>query len=289
MFKIIRRKIGRLNRRVTHQFFPRSAPPPVLCNSFPKSGTYLLIEIVGSIAPFRYYGGMASWYCLNRNRVELNKRYSINDVLQKLKAILPGEIIRGHVEAQPDLVQFLAQSNVKHIFIYRDLRDVVISQFFYWEKGISADRWPFRYFKTLKNKEDKISFLITGWPFKTVGGDFPDEVDYPNISERFLLNLAWLSNENCLAVRYEDLISLEKRRAGLNSIAKFLLNTDDPNRVEAAVRDMEGGFDPSRSKTFRSGKTGEWRKYFSAEHVKLFKKYAGNTLITLGYEKDLNW
>lgn len=288
MFKKTRKKIGRLKQWVTHQIFFRNTPP-VLCNSFPKSGTHLLMEIVGSIAPFHYYGGRASWYCLNRNRVELHKRYSIQDVQQKLADFLPGEIIRGHVEAHPDIIQFLAQSHMKHIFIYRDLRDVLISQFFYWEKGISADRWPFRYFQTLKNMEDKISFLITGWPLKITGENFPDKVDYPNVSERFLLNLAWLSDENCLTVRFEDLISLETRRDGLNKIAEFLLNTDDPNRMKKAVRTMEMGFDPSRSKTFRAGKTGEWKKYFSSEHVQLFKECAGDTLMTLGYEQDLNW
>ncbi len=261
----------------------------MLCNSFPKSGTHLLMGIVGSVEPFRYYGGRASWYCLNRNRVDVHKRYSIQEVKKKLRAFLPGEIIRGHVEAHPEIIHFLAQSNLKHAFIYRDLRDAVISQFFYWEKGISADRWPFRYFNSLKNQEDKIRFLITGWPEKIPEGDFPERVDYPNVSERFSSNLAWLSEKNCVAVRYENLMLLDTRRAELTKLAKFLFNTDEPSQVCQTVNAMETGFDPTRSKTFRKGKTGEWKKYFSPETRRVFKEIAGELLITLGYEKDFDW
>jgi hypothetical protein len=52
---------------------------------------------------------------------------------------------------------------------------------------------------------------------------------------------------------------------------------------------MKRGFAPSLSKTFRKGQTGEWEKYFDSEHKKLFKKCAGEMLITLGYEKDMDW
>ena len=43
------------------------------------------------------------------------------------------------------------------------------------------------------------------------------------------------------------------------------------------------------SATFRSGKTGEWKKYFKDEHKKIFKDIAEDLLIRLGYERDLNW
>ena len=52
---------------------------------------------------------------------------------------------------------------------------------------------------------------------------------------------------------------------------------------------LEGSINPSRSPTFRSGKTGEWRKHFTPEHKKIFKDVAGELLIRLGYEKDTDW
>ena len=41
--------------------------------------------------------------------------------------------------------------------------------------------------------------------------------------------------------------------------------------------------------TFRTGTTGNWKKYFSEEDKTLFKQLLGDVLIELGYEKDYNW
>jgi hypothetical protein len=39
----------------------------------------------------------------------------------------------------------------------------------------------------------------------------------------------------------------------------------------------------------RSGRTGEWRQYFTAESAHCFQKNAGDELIMLGYEADSSW
>ena len=39
----------------------------------------------------------------------------------------------------------------------------------------------------------------------------------------------------------------------------------------------------------RSGRTGEWRQYFTTESASCFQKHAGDELIELGYEKDSSW
>ena len=46
---------------------------------------------------------------------------------------------------------------------------------------------------------------------------------------------------------------------------------------------------PSKSKTFRTGKTGEWKKYYKDQHKTLFKEVAGDVLVRLGYEKNNDW
>jgi len=40
---------------------------------------------------------------------------------------------------------------------------------------------------------------------------------------------------------------------------------------------------------FRGGRTGDWRNHFSRKDVELVKERAGEQLIRLGYEKDMNW
>ena len=43
------------------------------------------------------------------------------------------------------------------------------------------------------------------------------------------------------------------------------------------------------SSNFRSGKIGSWKTEFDSENIKKFKELAGESLIKLKYEKDLNW
>ena len=40
---------------------------------------------------------------------------------------------------------------------------------------------------------------------------------------------------------------------------------------------------------FRKGIAGDWRNVFTEEDKVLFKKEAGDLLIKLGYEEDLDW
>jgi len=40
---------------------------------------------------------------------------------------------------------------------------------------------------------------------------------------------------------------------------------------------------------YRKGVAGDWKNYFSEAHKKHFKEIAGQILIDLGYEQDLNW
>jgi hypothetical protein len=58
---------------------------------------------------------------------------------------------------------------------------------------------------------------------------------------------------------------------------------------EAIIQVLEASINPRKSPTFRSGKTGEWRKYFTEEHKKIFKDVAGDLLIRLGYEQSNDW
>jgi hypothetical protein len=188
-------------------------------------------------------------------------------------------------------MRFLEQNNIKHIFIYRDLRDVVVSMFFGWKKNNGViDTWPFRYFQSLQSDYERIAFIISGWPVHFPNGDFPSKVEYPNIGERFLENLPWLSDKNCFTVKFEDLAPIDKRPKTLEAIAVYLLGEHTPmGEGERRVLAMEKGCNPTTSKTFRKGVSGEWKKYFTKEHKVLFKDVAGKILIDLGYEKDFDW
>jgi hypothetical protein len=46
---------------------------------------------------------------------------------------------------------------------------------------------------------------------------------------------------------------------------------------------------PKRSGTFRKGKPGNWREYFTQENIDIFKDSTGDLLIQLGYESNNEW
>ncbi|MCX5884693.1 MAG: sulfotransferase domain-containing protein [Proteobacteria bacterium] len=53
-------------------------------------------------------------------------------------------------------------------------------------------------------------------------------------------------------------------------------------------QELEKNFGIIKS-TKRKGTIGDWKNYFSESHKKKFKEIAGNLMIELGYEKDMNW
>lgn len=113
-------------------------------------------------------------------------------------------------------------------------------------------------------------------------------VEFPNISDRFAPYLGWLDRPSVMTIHFEDLIN--DRRASFNRIIDhFLARVPLHTPRDLILEGLESSINPKRSPTFRSGKTGEWKKHFTEEHKRIFKNVAGDLLIRLGYEKDQNW
>ncbi len=94
-----------------------------------------------------------------------------------------------------------------------------------------------------------------------------------------------------MKIHFEDLVN--DRLETLNRIIDHLLSRVGTESIpidrEGILAYLESSINPSRSPTFRSGKTGEWRNYFTAEHKRIFKETAGELVIRLGYEKNNDW
>jgi len=92
-----------------------------------------------------------------------------------------------------------------------------------------------------------------------------------------------------LCLRFEELIERrdEMLAAMLAQVEKtgYKIPTPRVKALEILVEAVQ----PKKSKTFRAGKTGEWKKYFKPEHKALFKEVSGDLLVRLGYEKNNDW
>ncbi|MCJ7537651.1 MAG: sulfotransferase domain-containing protein, partial [Anaerolineales bacterium] len=90
-------------------------------------------------------------------------------------------------------------------------------------------------------------------------------------------------------LRFEDL-RLNQAHS-FNLILDYLEGKGFQPKVERqhAIDALGKAVQPKKSGTFRSGKVGGWRAYFTHENVDFFKQSTGDLLQQLGYERDDTW
>ncbi len=257
---------------------PRNAYPILLGISFPKSGTHLLDQILlgfSKAAPFSTR--LHSFYAEYEGESGIKR--TPEQALAWLDSLHPRDIASAHLFARAEILSRVCTPAFVPYFIFRDPRDVVISHVFYVTE-METRHVHHAYYQSLPNFDSRLEVSILGRP--------ETEIEFPNITERFAPYLGWLDRPEILSIHFEDLI--ENRAATLNRIlehfSKRVTLHVPTNRILEALKIS---INPSKSPTFRSGKTGEWKKHFSDEHKKIFKDIAGDLLIKLGYEKNNNW
>jgi hypothetical protein len=264
------------------RFAALTAPPrgwPILLGiSFPKSGTHLLDQILlgfSKVAPFSRR--LHSFYAEYAGESGLKR--APEEALAWLNSLRPRDIASAHLFARPEVVDCVGSPTFLPFFIFRDPRDVVVSHVYYVTE-METRHVHHDYYASLPDFDSRLKVSILGRSNTTI--------EFPNIAERFASYLGWLEYSSILPIHFEDLI--HDRAATLNRILDhFLARVPLSTPRQATLAALESSIDPTRSPTFRSGKTGEWKKYFTDEHKKIFKDVAGDLLVRLEYEKDNDW
>jgi hypothetical protein len=257
---------------------PQEVWPILLGISFPKSGTHLLDQILlgfSKVAPFSRR--LHSFYAEYEG--ESGQKRTPEQALTWLDSLRPLDVASAHLFARPNVVACITSSAFVPYFIFRDPRDVVVSHVFYVTE-LETRHVHHDYFASLPDFDSRLTISILGRP--DAGVEFPD------IAARFAPYLGWLDQPSVLKLHFEDLIN--DRTAMLNRILDhFLARVPLQSSRKLILESLESSINPSRSPTFRSGKTGEWKKHFTADHKKIFKDVAGDLLVRLGYEKNNEW
>ena len=257
---------------------PESGWPILLSISFPKSGTHLLDQILlgfSKAAPFSKR--VHSFYAEYEGESGI-KRVP-EQAIAWLDSLRPRDIASAHLFARPEAIARVASPAFVPYFIFRDPRDVVVSHVFY-VTDMEARHVHHDYYASLPDFDSRLKTSILGRP--DAGVEFPD------ILGRFAPYMDWLDHPEVLTIHFEDLI--HDRALTLTRIMEHLLaRAPLQTPRELVLSAMETSINPTKSPTFRSGKTGEWKKHFTEEHKKIFKDVAGDLLIKLGYEQDINW
>jgi sulfotransferase 6B1 len=264
------------------RFFSAAKPendyPALLGISFPKSGTHLLDQILlgfSQVAPFSRR--LHSFYAEYEGESGLKR--NAQQAVDWLDSLRPLDIASAHLFARPQSIERVCSQKFIPYFIFRDPRDVVVSHVFY-VTDMEAQHVHHEYYQSLPDFNARLNVSILGRN--------DTEIEFPDIADRFTPYLGWLTRPEVLSIHFEDLI--HDRAAALTRIMDhFLARVPLQTSRDPILNALEASINPTKSPTFRSGKTGEWKKYFTNEHKKIFKNAAGDLLVKLGYEKNNDW
>jgi len=252
--------------------------PPIFGNSKPKSGSHLLLQILNGftqIMPYRYVDADP----IRTIRKDGGRRIA-DEILTDLKNVPTGVIGWGYLDATKENVSFLTETGRVNYFIYRDPRDMLVSQVFF-ATDMHEGHGMHDFYNSLPDFGERLKVAITGVD--------RDGLKMVSVKQRYEGVFQWLEQENVMCIRFEDMINNrdETLKSMLDEVEKTGYQIPTPR--EKALPILVEAIQPKKSHTFRSGKTGGWRNYFTDEHKSLFNDVAGDLLIRLGYEENNNW
>ena len=255
-----------------------NSTPAVVGNAMPKSGSHLIIQVLQGLTQL---GPFINTGFPPLNRTEDNRKLDESEILNNIRRMKPGDITYSYLAAKKPFISELTKPGRATIFVYRDPRDMIVSHVFYATQIHEGHGMHDYYTKELSTMEERINAAIEG-------------VDKPGyelspILAKYEANLGWFKVPQVLCLRFEDLILNQETALGqiLDYLEKFNFhpNTDR----DRAIKTLQEAIAPHRSGTFRKGKPGNWREYFTQANIALFKEKTGDLLIRMGYEKDDNW
>jgi sulfotransferase 6B1 len=255
-----------------------SEAPPVFGNSKPKSGSHLLLQILNGFTRIMPYAYVAAEPV--RTIKKDGGRRTVDQVAADLLRVPRGVIGWGYVEASPENIAVLCQPGRVNYFIYRDPRDMLVSQVFFATE-MHEGHGMHAFYNSLPDFGERLKVAIIGID--------RDGLKMVSVEQRYQGVFEWLEQPGVMCIRFEDLI--DNRDATLNAMLDevektgYTLSTPREKALEILVDSIQ----PRKSHTFRAGKTGGWKEHFTEEHTSLFKDMTGDLLVRLGYEENNDW
>lgn len=236
--------------------------PPIVVNSLPKSGTHLLMQIAKAMPDRRYYGAFIAQ--TPTMTVKERPQEKIDALVAR---IVPGEVLGAHLHYTPETAAALAKINAVHLFIWRDPRDVLLSEAHYLAE---MNPWHAMHktFKALPDAESRVKLAITG----TGDGRYPDA------EARIGAYMGWRSDPGCVSLRYEELISPETQARECQRVLEAYGATAEGAPPLPSTQELIEAINPERSHTFNRGGVARWRKEMSGENLALCQERLGRWL-----------
>lgn len=252
----------RLSEEAIRRFKMRNHPlRRILVNSVPKSGTTWVRTMLAALP------GYESFPMDGRSGTHYDQLHDVE----------PGQIFHGHIMSSEPLFEILEKLRFLTVFIFRDLRDVVVSNYFHWT-SLNPRNAP----ESMRGRsKDELlrADAIMEW--------CPPVKRYPDIP-------VWIGREDVPTTTYEALSrdtagEMERVLEALGfhvdqEIVRHIVDVGSFERVSGRGRGEEDRTSPQRK-----GVVGDWRRHFSDRNKEEFKQRFGHLLIEMGYEEDFNW
>ena len=179
----------------------------------------------------------------------------------------------------------------KPLIVWRDGRDVVVSQYYHWlfgtEIGGNSQVQLYRNDLRFNDYDDIVTNLPKFIEYVYV------KKRYPKFSWSDFTN-QWI-NQEAVFVKYEDmrLYSIKELQRIVMALSKIELSinraTEIVDRYSFQKQAGRKCGEENKKSFMRKGIIEDWKNNFSDESKEIFKQVAGKELIKLGYEKDTNW
>jgi hypothetical protein len=289
--------IQRLKARFRRTVLPIVVKPAgarIVITSVPKAGTHLLEKTVATL-PGYYTANMyieqfempAQTFTGDANgqgevKQARARQLTIDELQAITDSIKPGHYAVGHLVFSKPLAEMLDRTGVKVLCILRDPRDIAVS----FSKYVARieTHYLYSYYQSL-SEADRLMTTIEGTA--DVSPFVPRLLD---ISVQMKNMLLWRLQPHTYTTYFEKLVgpagggSREAQITEVRNIAAHLGAQCTQQQIESVADNLFGN-----TATFRKGEIGGWRNHFTPDHTAAFKRVAGQMLIDLGYEQDMNW
>lgn len=264
--------------------------PPIFVNSVAKSGTHLLTKILENRPGTMMSGIHIPWWQCHAAPIAhgLTPEFELDRAAfaRYLARAHPGQIVTSHFPWRPEIAETLRTAGYAIVFQMRDPRDTLVSQLRYI-LGLRRHFLHERMMSEFADDDARLMALITGTPPRGHDETAPIEPVGVLLAQR----IGWLGQPDIHVCRFEDLVGArgggdaEVQRREIRAVCAHVgrpINDADVDRLIDTLA-------KSKSFTFRRGVIGDWRNHFNAAHIAAFKEQGGQSLIDLGYERDLDW
>ncbi|MEX2545205.1 MAG: sulfotransferase domain-containing protein [Phycisphaeraceae bacterium] len=199
-------------------------------------------------------------------------------------------VIHGHEPVRP---------GYRHcVYVMRDGRDTLVSQYFALMRRVSDDRMnptiprnlrP--YIPPIRDKEDVTTNL-----FAMIERQMTRPISTRLNWGRHVLSYLEAGRDDVALLRYEQLLADGADHLA-QAVAVLAGEAADEEKAQLAIdrfafarraRGRAPG-EEDRNSSMRKGQAGDWRNHFTREIAELFDRHAGEALVAAGYEPDRTW